>query len=171
MWLALLTLVVGVCASALSVVFIRESSEAPVMLAAWRVLIAGFVLLPLYVRDYQRHRASLNAKALWQRSLTPGLVLGLHFIAWVFGARMTSAANANLIVNVLPVVMPFLMYWWFSERLGRRELLATALATAGILVLGVSDFHINPRYFYGDLVCLFSMLLVCRVPGAGTTKS
>ncbi|MBX2879472.1 MAG: DMT family transporter [Granulosicoccus sp.] len=156
--LPLVILCVGVCASALSVVFIRETTEAPIMLAAWRVLIAGLLLLPLYYRDQRRH-GSESLSAVIQRSWFPGVILGVHFIAWVVGARMTPAANANLIVNILPVVMPFFMFAMFSERIGARELVATIIAIAGMLLLGASDFSISQKHFQGDLVCLFSMLL------------
>jgi len=156
---ALLILFIGVFAAALSVVFVRESSEAPIMLAAWRVLIAGVVLSPLYWRDRQRH-GDVSWAGVWCRSWLAGLLLGVHFVTWVVGARLTPAANANLIVNMLPVVMPFLLYAMFTERIQRREIIATAIVISGLFLLGASDFQTNPAYFYGDMVCLASMLLM-----------
>ncbi len=158
MFVTLLVLFFGVIASALSFVFIRESTEAPAMLAAFRVLLAGLVLLPWYLRDRKKLGDS-PIQAVIGRSILPGLILGIHFIAWVMGARMTSAANATLIVNLVPVVMPFLMLWFFKERLLKKEILATALALIGMLVLTATDLVISPLSAAGDLLSFVSMLL------------
>ena len=154
----LLMLIAGVIASALSFVFIRESSEPPAMLAAMRVLLAGLILLPVYLRERKRH-GDLAISGVCKRSLLPGVVLGIHFIAWVLGARLTTAANATLIVNLVPLVMPFLMYRYFSEQIQRRELLATFIAIAGMVILTASDFSVSAQYVAGDLLSFISMLL------------
>ncbi len=151
-------LVIGVIATALSFVFIRESTEAPAMLAGFRVLIAGLVLLPVYLQQRKRYGDSSYA-LVFKRSLLPGLVLGIHFIAWVVGARLTTAANATLIVSLVPLVMPFLMFWQFGERLQRPEIIATVLAISGMLMLTINDFTISKDYLLGDGVSFISMLL------------
>ena len=156
--LPLSVLFFGVTASALSVVFIRESVEAPIMLAAWRVLLAGIVLLPVYWYQQRRHGRE-PFRVVWRRSWLPGVILGVHFVGWVIGARLTPAANANLIVNILPVVMPFFMFAMYQERIRRGELVATAIAVAGLLLLGFSDYRIDPNHFRGDVVCFAAMLL------------
>ena len=93
-------LVFGVFASSTSFVYIRESTEAPVMLAAYRLLMTCLLISPLFIRDYRRyHRGEL--KALFRSAIGPGVVLGVHFIGWVFGARMTTGANATLIVSLV----------------------------------------------------------------------
>lgn len=153
-----LILVTGVCCSAISFVFIRESTEPPVMLAAYRVLLAGLLLLPVYFRDSKRYGAQPFA-VIWKRSWLPGLVLGVHFIAWVVGARMTTGANATLIVSMMPIIMPILMFTMFQERIRPREIIATIIAITGVLLLGFNDFTIDRRHFNGDLICLVSMIL------------
>lgn len=151
-------LLVGVFSSALSVIFIRESTEPPVMLAAYRVLIAGLILLPWYWRDRQR-LGDGSLSDVWQRSWVPGVVLGIHFIFWVIGARMATAANANLIVNLMPIVMPFFVFVMFRERIRVKEIVATVIAIAGMLLLAIDDFSINRQHFNGDILCLIAMIL------------
>lgn len=128
------------------------------MLAAYRVLLASLFLLPLYWRDRIRYGAEPLA-TLWRRSWLPGLVLAVHFILWVISARMTTAANANLIVNLMPIVMPFFMYLMFQERIQNREVIATLIAIVGMLLLTADDFNINRSHFRGDLLCLLAMIL------------
>ena len=56
--------------------------------------------------------------------------------------------------------MPFLLYLFLNEKINRREALATAVVLIGLVVLGSSDYKINPTYFKGDLLCFVSMLFV-----------
>jgi len=156
---ALLILGIGIVCSALSFVFIRESSDAAVTLAGWRVMLAALILLPIYWISRRRH-GDLNALGVLKRSLIPGIILAVHFIAWVVGARLTPGANASLMVNLMPLVMPFLMFGFYQERLSRRDAIATTLALTGLLILGISDVQINIKHLLGDLICLLSMTVV-----------
>ena len=128
------------------------------MLAAWRVLLAAIIMLPFYIQARRRHGEAPFVDIV-KRSLLPGLILSIHFIAWVAGARLTPGANATLIVNLMPLVMPFFMYFMFQEQLHRNELLATALAMVGIALLSFSDVQISKDHFKGDVLCFLSMIL------------
>ena len=151
-------LIFGVFASSTSFVYIRESTEAPVMLAAYRLLLTCLLISPLFFRDYRRfHKGELGM--LFRSSIGPGFVLGLHFITWVIGARMTTGANATLIVCLVPLAMPFFMLFMYQERIVRKEVIATGLALLGMIILSVGDFNISADYLTGDLVCLVSMIL------------
>jgi len=151
-------LVFGVFASSTSFVYIRESTEAPVMLAAYRLLLTSLLISPLFLRDYRRfHEGELGK--LFRSSIGPGFVLGLHFISWVIGARMTTGANATLIVSLVPLAMPFFMLFMYQERITRNEVIATGLALLGMVILSLGDFSISMDYLTGDLVCLVSMIL------------
>jgi drug/metabolite transporter (DMT)-like permease len=152
-----LLLIAGVAACATAVIFIKASGTHPVMLCAWRLLIAAIVLFPLY-RHGQRRHPGHGLPHLW-RCLPPALLLALHFISWTIGARRTDAANASLIVNLVPIVMPFLMLAMARERITRRELLGTALSVVGLGVLAMASFRLRRENLAGDFVCLASMLL------------
>ncbi|MCB1757561.1 MAG: DMT family transporter [Gammaproteobacteria bacterium] len=154
----LLLLLLGVFSASTSFIFIRESSEAPVMLAAYRLLLTVLLLSPLFWRDYQRHYTG-TAMQMLRAAFWPGLILGLHFISWIIGVRLTPAANASLIVNLVPLVMPFFMLLFFQEKITRNEIIATLLALFGMLLLSAGDFNISMDYLIGDLVCLGSMIL------------
>ncbi len=153
-----IVLIIGIVCSALSFVFIRESVESSIMLSAWRVLLSALLLLPAYYLARKKHGDESIGKVI-SRSLVPGIILSLHFIAWVAGARLTPAANATLIVNLIPLVMPFLMYFMYQEKLQKHELWATCLAMAGLLLLSINDVSISREHFKGDVLCFASMLL------------
>jgi len=60
---------------------------------------------------------------------------------------------------MVPVVMPFLLFFFLKERLDRPEVYGTLLALSGIILLGIADFNLSPEYALGDAVCFTSMLL------------
>ncbi len=158
MLLKTLLLAFGVFAGSTAVIMIKACQVNPVALAAYRLLVAVMILSPLFLRDLSRHRHAFNSRHLL-RTLLPGLALGLHFISWNIGARMTLTANASLIVNFTPVVMPFFLFFMIRERLTVGEALGTMLALAGVVLLAGGDFHLDPEHFKGDLVCFASMLV------------
>ena len=154
----LVVLLAGIVAASTSVLFIKASTINPVLLASYRLIAATIFLLPLFVRDVRRHHA------VWSRrdvltSILPGIILGLHFITWITGARLTPAANASLIVCLVPLVTPFLLAAIVHEKLTRPEIIATCIALSGVLWLGYADYTINISYVRGDSICFGSMLL------------
>ena len=153
-----LLLFIGVFACSTAVIMIIKSALDPMLISAYRLLAAVVLLSPFFVRDYQAARPRLTFAALLRRALVPGLLLGGHFILWVIGARLTPPANSSLVVNMTPVVMPFCLYLLVRERIDGVELVGTALAVAGVIVLGVTDFKLSAEYFKGDAFCVASML-------------
>ena len=149
-------LFVGVFACSQAVIFIKLSRVDPVLLSGFRLLGAAVLLFPLFERARRRHAGRFGPTEL-KRTILPGLVLAAHFVSWVVGARTTLAANASLIVNMVPLAMPFFLYFVAKERITRPELVATALGVTGIVILSASD--IRSGDLAGDFVCFVSMLL------------
>lgn len=152
-------LLVGVFACCTAVIIVKASTIHPALLAAFRLLVAAAVLAPLYFRDRRRHRLTYKGRHL-AATLAPAIALGIHFTLWIIGARRTTAANATLIVNMMPLVMPFYLYAFFRERITPRELIATLLALAATVCLTAGDFHLGHQTVIGDLACLAALLLL-----------
>ncbi|MCX7591346.1 MAG: DMT family transporter [Kiritimatiellae bacterium] len=155
---AILLLIFGVFCCSPAVIFIKASALHPVLLAAYRLLVAALVLIPVFLAAARRHKNSWSP-ALLRRSLLPAIVLGLHFVSWIVGARLTTAANATLIVNLVPLAMPLFAIPLVGEWPSANELLGTFLALGGMALLGIVDFQLSAEYFRGDLLCFVSMLL------------
>ena len=153
-------LLLGVYACSTAVIMIKAGTVPPMLLAGYRILIAAVVLAPLLVRDLRRFRGQITWRDL-APTILPGVVLGMHFITWIDGARRTLAANAALIVTMVPIAMPFFLLAMLRERLTRGELGGTIVAMLGVAVLGASDYHVSPGHLRGDAICFGSMLLFC----------
>jgi len=151
-------LIFGVFCCSTSVIFIRTSTTDPVLLSAYRLLLGAALLLPAYLRARRKHpdyRAGWRGATLW----APAGLLGLHFISWIFGARETAAANATLLVNMTPVVMPLLLWFIAREMITVREGLGTLLALTGVVLLVGADLRFSGHRVLGDVVCFGSMVL------------
>lgn len=152
-----LILLTGVFSCAASVLFIKQSETDPVMLAIYRVLVAGILMSPMAWRAARKH-SDFETLFDWKRFLVPGFFLSLHFVTWIVGARMTPSANATLIVNMTPAVMPLALFFLVRETPNRPEWIGTAISLGGVLLLGLSDFQYSPHHAWGDVLCFVSMI-------------
>ena len=173
---SILFLVLAVLCLSTAVLLIQLSRVPPLGLTAWRLLLAALVLLPLAWREWSHHRLRSRRRIALGLAVLPGLVFAVHLVSWVSGARQTPTANASLIANMTPVVLPGLLYVIAGERVSRREWVGTGMAMVGLLILVSGDFHLSPETALGDLICLGSMLFLAlylalarqrspRVPG------
>ncbi len=80
---------------------------------------------------------------------------------------MTPVAQATLIVNLIPVALPFFLFWIVGERINRTEVAGTALAVLGLVALSVRDALSARGSPAGDGVCFLSMLLFALYLGLG----
>ncbi len=158
-----LSLLLGIFACSTSVILIKESTLDPMLLSSARLLLAAACLSPWFARAYARH-PDFGTQGL-KRALLPGVVLALHFMSWVVGARATLAVNASLIVNMIPLAMPFWLFLFADERVTRTELAGTGLGLSGLAVLAGADFGAGNAT--GDLVCFGSMLLAALYMALG----
>lgn len=153
-----LILLTGVFCCSLAVLFIKGSATDPVLLSAYRLLLGGLLLAPAAWRARQRY-PEFSYRGQLRAIIWPSLLLSVHFITWIVGGRLTPAANATLLVNMTPVVMPFVLFWLVGEVLTRREWWGTAVSLAGVILLGAGDFNFSPGYALGDAISFGSMLL------------
>ena len=166
MLIEIMFMLIGHIAGAVSIFLIRASRLAPGYLAAYRLFLSVLIFMPLFLRDARKLRASMNvhwgnlALHLLRYSLLPGVMLGLHFIFWNTAASMTLAANASLIVNMVPLFMPVIIFFMTSERPVWQEILATVIALGGVLLLTLGDLSLGREHLLGDLYSFISMLFL-----------
>ncbi|MFO7724973.1 MAG: DMT family transporter [Oceanipulchritudo sp.] len=151
-----LILILGVFCCSTSVIFIKVGTTDPIVLSGYRTLLGGLFLTPFILSRKHLRRPPL--RELLRRGSPPAFFLGIHFITWIMGARLTPSANASLIVNMVPVVMPLLLFMVLHERITRAEGVGTAVAMTGVVLLGLGDFSFSREHALGDAVCFLSML-------------
>lgn len=152
-----LPLLLGVFSCSTAAVMIKASGTHPVVLSALRLLLATLFLSPLFFRALSLHRASFTRAHLVGTTL-PAILLAAHFISWAYGARLTLTAQASLIVNLVPVALPFFLHTLIGETLTRREIIGTVIALSGVALLSARDAFAGGGDLLGNVVCFGSML-------------
>jgi drug/metabolite transporter (DMT)-like permease len=158
MLLRYLLLILGVFACSTSAVFIRLSSTNPVVLTAARLVVAIVMLSPVLWLELRRHRGSFTW-AHMRRTHLPAVVIAAHLMAWTIGARLTPVAQSTLIVNLVPVALPFFLHWIAKERVNRAEVAGTLVAVLGLVTLSAKDALTGGGSLVGNAMCVLSMLL------------
>lgn len=157
-----LMLVLAVAAMASSVIFIRFSRLGPGEISGWRMALGAVCFLPFVRKEHWR---GLSGGA-WIRAVCAGVLLGGHFVTWVMGARATVAANATLLVNLVPLVLPFLLWPLAGEKMRARDWGGTLLGFGGVLVLVGASLG-GGGTWRGDLICLGAMVLLALYMALG----
>jgi drug/metabolite transporter (DMT)-like permease len=142
-----------------AVLMIKINEFHPFALAAYRTLFAVLFLSPVFFLQLRKTGQRISW-GLVRPAIVPGIFLAIHFLSWNIGARNTIAANASLIVNMIPIFLPLVVMVLFHERPKRFELVATMIAIVGLLVLGVPSFRGSRETLLGDLVSFGSMLFL-----------
>jgi drug/metabolite transporter (DMT)-like permease len=153
-----LLLFLGVLACSTSAILIRMSATDPLVLSALRLVLASVFLAPVFFLELRKHGAAFT-RDHFRRTRIPALVLALHLISWTLGARMTAVAQSTLIVNLVPIALPFFLYALAGERLNGAEIAGTLLAILGLVGLSVKDALSGGGSPAGNAVCFLSMLL------------
>lgn len=155
--MAYLILLFGVFCCSTSVLFIKIGSTDPVVLSAYRLIFSAILLAPAAWWAWTR-AGRPRMRPLVRRGIVPGIFLAFHLVTWIVGARLTSSANATLLVNMVPVLMPVLLFFSAGEKINKFEGAGTVLSVLGVAVLAIGDFHLSPEYALGDSICFLSMI-------------
>ncbi len=162
----ILVLLIGCFAASSSVIFIKTCNMDAVVIAGLRLVLAAIVMLPVWIIEIHKK----NIRYRWRDLLNlqiPALALSLHLITWTAGAKLTYSANATVIVNLLPIVMPFFLFFFANELINRWELFGTLLGLIGIGWMAYQDMRLNVGSFWGDLICLVSLLFLAMYLTSG----
>lgn len=154
-----LAVLVGVFAISFSALFVRISSAPAMIIATYRLLFTFLLLAPFTLIRYS---ADLRALPWRQRGLAAasGLCLALHFATWFTSLRYTSVASSVVLVTTQPVFVVIGSWLFFRERISRPAMFGVCLALCGSFIIGASDFQLDMRSFWGDLLALLAAVLI-----------
>lgn len=150
-------LLLAVLATSGSAYFVREADVHPILLASYRQLIAALVLSPVFFSLLRKH-PEISVRKLFIAVIPPAVLLSAELSVWNVAARTTEMANASLLINLMPLAMPFVLFGLYRERINGREMKATAIALAGLVLLVSAD--IASSNFLGDGLALTAMVML-----------
>ena len=154
--IALLFLSVGAICFGFSSVLIKLCAFPAPVIASFRMILAGLVLTPFclgQLKDLFRQRGFSGFLLL----LLPGLLLGLHFQAWIIGLKRTYVASATFIISINPLFFALFERFLFKRRIPLYTYISLAMVLGGAYWLFASRGGQLGQS--GDFLCLLSTLL------------
>lgn len=152
--LAYLALILGILALSLSALFVRWSGAPGTVTAFYRMVIAGLVLLPFFLRLPAADRKPL--RVAWYLPLLGGLCTALDHGFWSTAIGLTRIANATLMNNLSPLWVALFAWLVLREKLTGRFWVGLAITLAGAAVFfggnSTQEFTISG----GDLLAIAS---------------
>ena len=154
-----LVLVTGVLAVSTASTFIRlaQADIDSLAVAAWRLTLAAGILAPFALLTRRDELRSLSRRE-WLLALGAGLLLALHFAAWITSLALTSVAASVVLVTMSPFFVGGIAHFFLGEKLSRPLLLGMSIAMAGSVIIGLGDAGRGTHPLIGDLLALVGAL-------------
>jgi len=130
--------VVVVSFASILIRYAQADGAASLTIAAVRLTLAGAALAP-----FAWMRAGDEMLRLGRRELglcvVSGILLALHFWAWITSLENTSVASSTVLVTTNPLWVALASAIWLRERPGRGATIGIALCVAGSLLIFAAD--------------------------------
>lgn len=117
-------------------IFVKLSSTSPINTAFYRILFSVIILFPFVYR---------NLKEIERKDFLimfcSGVFLAIDLILWNKSFSLTTVANANLFVNLVPFTTIPLSYYLFKEKINKPFIVGILITLIGILILMSKKLH------------------------------
>jgi drug/metabolite transporter (DMT)-like permease len=144
---------VSVVSTAAILIRLAQADTPSLVIAAWRLVLASLVLAPIALVG---HRAELRGltRREWASLLVAGLLLALHFVAWITSLAYTSVAASVVLVSSNPLFVGLASHLLLRERLTRGMVVALLIASSGSVLIGLGDLRRGVHWLWGDALAL-----------------
>jgi drug/metabolite transporter (DMT)-like permease len=134
-----LILGIGILAVSSASLFIRYAQrEMPsLVIAAFRLGLASLLMTPFVLRRHANEIRSIQ-RADWLRILAAGLLLAIHFAAWITSLEYTSVSSSVVLVTTTPIWVALFSPLILKERSSRMTVVGLAVAILGGLVVSLA---------------------------------
>jgi len=158
--LPLTALWAGAVAIAFAPIFVRLSPVGPSATAFWRIVLA---LPPLWFwmnfqRDGINSTHSPSSFSDYFHLSLAGLFFAGDLAIWHWSIKLTSVANATLLVNFAPVFVTLGSWLIFHQSVRMIFLLGMVLALSGMAMIAGNSFQVSLQHFWGDALSFTAAL-------------
>lgn len=135
-------------------VIIRWSATDPVLLGAWRLLVAGGILWAWSWIYLPRPNLKNSDQ---KKIIAAGFAFFTHLYSYAYSAHHTSISHLMLIFSLNPVTTALGSWLFYKERMTRRQIMAYALALVGIYLLA-REHQQGSASVSGDMAAMVAAL-------------
>jgi drug/metabolite transporter (DMT)-like permease len=151
----LLLLALGVVAISCAAVLVRLADAPPLAVAAFRLLLASLVLLPVGLAWVRGEMVRL-LRGDWRLLILAGVLLALHFVLWIASLSHTTVASSVVLVTATPLFVALASWILFGERLRRATFGGIATSLVGALLIGYAGVRHGGSALSGNLLAVLA---------------
>lgn len=147
----ILLVFLAICFLALGGIFVKISELPPINTGFYRVLISIPFLFPFVGKQIR----SVSKKDILLMFFA-GVFLAGDLILWNISFLHTSVANANLLANLVPLVIIPFSFYIFKEKMTSNFFIGAIITIVGIIVLVSGKAKITTDNLYGDVLAFLT---------------
>lgn len=148
-----LILFAGVFALSTSAIFVKLADAPSAVIAFYRLLIAGLILLPCFlVSTDSRNEAKDLSLLQWKQIIAAGFFLALHYVLWFESLNYTSIASSTMIVCLQPLFSLALDRFVSNKSITKNAIIGCTISLIGCAIIGWGDFQISGQSLWGDIL-------------------
>ena len=156
-----LVLGIGILAVSTASTFIRlaQGTVDSLAVAAWRLTLASLLLAPWALKSCRAEWRRLDTRS-WRLLAASGVMLAIHFYAWITSLEMTSVAASAVLVGTNPLFVGLISHFILQEHLRKRMLVGILIAVAGSAIISLGDWSAGAHQLRGDLLAVAGAVTV-----------
>lgn len=128
-------MIVAILAVSFASIFVRWSDSDPLVIAGYRMLFASLILAPFAFHG-RKEAAPMDRRTLVSVALT-GVVLAVHFFAFISSLRYTSVASSTLLVNFHPLIVGAASVLILKES-SKRTIVGVSIGFVGVVIIALT---------------------------------
>lgn len=146
---------VALVAISMSAIFIRLADAPGVVVAAYRMLLAALVMLPVAARGWRR---TPFTRTTLLYTVLAGVFLAGHFATWISSLSYTSVAASVTLVTTNPMWVALFGWLFLGRPPSMTVLFGVLLAVAGGALIGFGDVSTGAAPLLGDALALLGAI-------------
>ncbi|MEK4841384.1 DMT family transporter [Bacillus sp. FSL L8-0152] len=147
----ILLVFLAICFLATGGIFVKLSDLPPINTGFYRVLLSIPLLLPFVWKELNK----VSKKDILL-ILLAGVFLAGDLILWNVSFYYTSVANANLLANLVPLVIIPFSFFIFKEKITRTFFIGSIITISGVIVLVSGKAVITTDNLFGDMLAFLT---------------
>jgi len=146
-------LALAILAVSWGAILVRLCQAPALVVAFYRLGLATVILIPLAL-GARGGESPLPAGRKGWLVVSSGLLLALHFGAWITSLSYTTVGSSVVLVSTQPLFSALFSGLFLKEKAPPRLYAGVALALAGTAIIAGGDLSLSPARLKGDILAL-----------------